>query len=258
MKKFVALLLAMLMVFALCACGSSNEEPAADEGEKVLTMATNAAFPPYEFYDGDAIVGIDAEIAQAICDKLGYKLEISDMEFNSIITAVASGKADFAMAGLTVTDERKASVDFSTSYATGVQAIIVKEGSAIKSVDDIAALIEAGEDIQIGVQIATTGDIYCTDDYGSDHVQEFNKGADAVAALVSGKIDCVIIDDNPAKAFVEVNDGLQILDTEYITEDYAIAFAKDSDLTAKVNAALEELIADGTVQAIIDKYISAE
>lgn len=257
MKKFVALLLAMLMMFALCACGGSDEK-AADDGEKVLVMATNAAFPPYEYYDGDSIVGIDAEIAQAICDKIGCKLEISDMEFNSIITAVSSGKADFAMAGLTVTEERKASVDFSTSYATGVQAIIVKEGSAIKTVDDIAALIEAGEDIQIGVQIATTGDIYCTDDYGSDHVQEFNKGADAVAALVSGKIDCVIIDDNPAKAFVEVNDGLQILDTEYITEDYAIAFAKDSELTAEVNAALEELIADGTVQAIIDKYISAD
>ncbi len=260
MKKYVALLLALMMVFALCACAASNDaadEPA-DDSAKVLVMATNAEFPPYEYYDGDAIVGVDAEIAQAICDKLGYELQIDDMDFNSIIPAVAAGKADFAMAGLTVTEERMQTVDFSTSYATGIQAVIVPEGSDIKTVDDIAAKIEAGDDVQIGVQIATTGDIYCTDDYGSDHVQEFNKGADAVAALMSGKIDCVIIDNNPAKAFVEANEGLAILDTAYAEEDYAMGFAKDSELTAEVNAALEELIADGTVQAILDKYIAAD
>lgn len=255
MKKYVALLLALMMVFALCACGSNDK---ADDSAKVLVMATNAEFPPYEYYDGDAIVGVDAEIAQAICDKLGYELQIDDMDFNSIIPAVAAGKADFAMAGLTVTEERMKTIDFSSSYATGIQSVIVPEGSAIKTVDDIAAMIEAGEDVQIGVQIATTGDIYCTDDYGSDHVQEFNKGADAVAALMSGKIDCVIIDNNPAKAFVAANEGLVILDTEYAVEDYAMGFAKDSELTEQVNAALEELIADGTVQAILDKYIAAD
>lgn len=257
MKKYVALLLALMMVFALCAC-ASNEADKADDSAKVLVMATNAEFPPYEYHDGDAIVGVDAEIAQAICDKLGYELQIDDMDFNSIIPAVAAGKADFAMAGLTVTEERMQTVDFSTSYATGIQAVIVPEGSDIKTVDDISAKIEAGDDVQIGVQIATTGDIYCTDDYGSDHVQEFNKGADAVAALLSGKIDCVIIDNNPAKAFVKANDGLVILDTAYAEEDYAMGFAKDSELTAEVNAALEELIADGTVQAILDKYIAAD
>lgn len=255
MKKYVALLLALMMVFALCACGSNDK---ADDSAKVLVMATNAEFPPYEYYDGDAIVGVDAEIAQAICDKLGYELQIDDMDFNSIIPAVAAGKADFAMAGLTVTEDRMKTIDFSSSYATGIQSVIVPEGSAIKTVDDIAAMIEAGEDVQIGVQIATTGDIYCTDDYGSDHVQEFNKGADAVAALMSGKIDCVIIDNNPAKAFVAANEGLVILDTEYAVEDYAMGFAKDSELTEQVNAALEELIADGTVQAILDKYIAAD
>ena len=256
MKKYVALLLALMMVFALCACAAGND--AAGDSAKVLVMATNAEFPPYEYYDGDAIVGVDAEIAQAICDKLGYELQIDDMDFNSIIPAVAAGKADFAMAGLTVTEERMQTVDFSTSYATGIQAVIVPEGSDIKTVDDIAAMIEAGDDVQIGVQIATTGDIYCTDDYGAEHVQEFNKGADAVAALMSGKIDCVIIDNNPAKAFVEANEGLAILDTAYAEEDYAMGFAKDSELTEQVNAALEELIADGTVQAILDKYIAAD
>lgn len=262
MKKYVALLLALMMVFALCACAASNEpaadDSAADDSAKVLVMATNAEFPPYEYYDGDAIVGVDAEIAQAICDKLGYELQIDDMDFNSIIPAVAAGKADFAMAGLTVTEERMQTVDFSTSYATGIQAVIVPEGSDIKTVDDIAAKLEAGDDVQIGVQIATTGDIYCTGDYGAEHVQEFNKGADAVAALMSGKVDCVIIDNNPAKAFVEANEGLAILDTAYAEEDYAIGFAKDSELTEQVNAALEELIADGTVQAILDKYIAAD
>lgn len=159
------------------------------------------------------------------------------------------------MAGLTVTDERKQSVDFSTSYATGIQSIVVKEDSPITSVDD---LYVDGADYQIGVQQDTTGDIYCSDDFGDDHVQRFNKGADAVAALVSGKLDCVVIDNEPAKSFVAANDGLKVLDTAYAVEDYAAAFAKGSELTESFNKALEELIADGTVQKIVDKYISAD
>lgn len=179
---------------------------------EVLTMATNAEFPPYEFYDGEAIVGIDAVVAALIADQLGMKLEISDMAFESIIPALTSGKADMAMAGLTVTDERKESVDFSESYATGVQVIIVREDSDITSADDITAKIEQGEDIQIGCQNATTGFIYASDTpenggFGEDHVQAFPKGADAVQALVTGKIDCVIIDNEPAKAFVAANNG---------------------------------------------------
>ena len=261
MKKFMKSLLATTMVFAmvtaLVGCGGS--EPAADDtATETLVMATNAAFPPYEYYEGDAIVGIDAEIGAAIAEKLGMGFEISDMEFDAIIPAVTSGKASFGMAGMTVTEERLQSVDFSDSYAKGVQVVIVAEGSAITSVDDLFA---EGAGYVIGVQTGTTGDLYSTwdlEDAGLATVSRFNKGADAVLALTEGKVDCVVIDNEPAKEFVAANEGLTILDTEYAVEDYAICFAKDSELTAVVNGALQELIADGTVQAIIDKYISAE
>ena len=166
----------------------------------------------------------------------------------------SSDLADFGMAGMTVTDERKQSVDFSSTYATGVQVVIVKNDSKITSVDDLSA---DGATYTIGVQQDTTGDIYATDDFGDERVQRFNKGADAVSALAAGKIDCVIIDNEPAKAFVAANDGLKILDTSYVSEDYAACFAKGSTLTADFNAALDALIQDGTVQSIIDKYISA-
>ena len=196
---------------------------------------------------------IDAEIAQAIADKLGMKLEIVDTEFDSIIPGVQSGKFDMGMAGMTVTDERLESVNFSDTYAKGVQVIIVTEDSAITSVDDI------NENTKIGCQVATTGSIYAQDDYGTDAVSEYSKGADAVQALLAGKVDCVIIDNEPAKAFVAENEGLKILDTTYVEEDYAICFNKDNtELQEKVNGALKELIADGTVQTILDKYISAE
>lgn len=187
------------------------QQNVADDAE-VLTMATNAAFPPYEYVENDTVVGIDAVVAGLIADKLGMKLEISDMEFDAVIPSVVSGKADMGMAGLTVTEERLQSVSFTTSYATGIQSIIVRADSDITSADDIVAKIEAGEDIQIGTQNATTGFIYASDTienggFGEDHVQAFSKGADAVAALTSGKIDCVIIDNEPAKAFVAANNG---------------------------------------------------
>ena len=278
MKKFIAAALCLVMILGLSACAGSSKTdtsaataaastaaPAASASAsaaaassaagKTLIMATNAEFPPYEYYENDKIVGIDAEIAQAVCDKMGCTLEIDNMEFGSIVTAVSSGKADFGMAGMTVTDERKQSVDFSSTYATGVQVVIVKNDSKITSVDDLSA---DGATYTIGVQQDTTGDIYATDDFGDERVQRFNKGADAVAALSAGKIDCVIIDNEPAKAFVAANTGLKILDTSYVTEDYAACFAKGSTLTAEFNTALEALIKDGTVQSIIDKYISAD
>ncbi|MBQ9429461.1 MAG: basic amino acid ABC transporter substrate-binding protein [Clostridia bacterium] len=215
-------------------------------------MGTNAAFPPYEFVDDNGkIAGIDAEIAQAIADKLGMALEIKDMEFDSLISAVQNGAIDFAMAGMTVTDERKLSVDFSDTYATGVQVVIVPENSAIASIDDLA-------DKMIGVQSGTTGDLYCQWDYGEDHVKQYANGALAVAALQNGQVDCVVIDNEPAKNFVAANAGLKILDTAYTEEDYAIAIAKtNSDLLNKVNGALAALKADGTVDSIIAKYIPA-
>lgn len=251
--KLMAVIMAMLMLVAAFAGCAAKED-------NVLIMATNAEFPPYEYYDGTEIVGIDAEIAQAIADKLGMELQIDDMDFDSIISSVQSGKADFGMAGMTVTEERLENVNFSTSYATGIQVVIVKEGSSITSVDDLYA---DGATYAVGVQTATTGDIYITGDIEDLElgltVERFSKGADAVLALANGQIDCVIIDNEPAKAFVANHEGLTILDTEYAVEDYAIAIAKDNtELQQKIDAALAELIEDGTVQSIIDKYIAAE
>ena len=245
MKKIIALTLVMLMVLAGAACAET------------LKMGTNAAFPPYEYYDDETgeIVGIDAEVAAAIAEKLGMELEIEDMDFDSLIPAVANGKIDVVLAGLTVTEERKQNVDFTASYVTGVQVIIVPEGSAITCADDLFA---EGASTKIGVQQGTTGDLYCTwdlEDAGLATIERYKTGTDAVLALTSGKIDCVVIDNEPAKNFVAANEGLVILETEYITEDYAIALAKGSELTEKINTALEELIADGTVGAIIEKYI---
>ena len=254
MKKIVALMMAILMIASVAVLAGCSDTATAKEK---LTMATNASFPPYEYKeDGENIIGIDAEIAQAIADKIGMELEIVDIEFGAIIAGVQSGKYSMGMAGMTVTDERKESVDFSTSYATGVQVIIVKEGSPIKSFDDIAD----GE-YKVGVQLSTTGDIYASDDLDGtkSEVVEYETGNDAVAALVSDKVQAVIIDNEPAKSYVAANEGLVILDTDYVTEDYAICFSKDNtELKEKVNAALEELIADGTVKSIIDKYIKAD
>ena len=254
MKKFLAVILAAVMIcltFVACSSKTSDTNNSTEQ-KATLTMATNAEFPPYEYKEGDEIVGIDAEVAKAIADKLGMELQIVDTKFDSIIPGVQSGKYDMGMAGITVTPEREQSVTFSDSYATGIQSIIVKEGSDIKSVDDLSS------SIKIGVQLGTTGDIYATDDFGADAVAQYDKGADAVQALIAGKIDCVIIDNEPAKAFVAANEGLQILDTAYAEEDYAICFAKDNtELKDKVNTALKELIEDGTVKKIVDKYINA-
>ena len=241
------------------AAETAAEITTVSEGE--LHMATNAAFPPYEMTsDGegyDGYEGIDVEVAAKIAEKLGLKLVIDDMEFSSVIISVQSGKADMAMAGLTVTEERKQNVDFTDSYATGVQVVIVPEDSDIASVDDLA------NDKMIGCQDGTTGYIYCSDTvenggYGEDHVTSYTNGAMAIEALKAGKVDAVVIDNEPAKQFVAVNEGLKILDTEYIVENYAIGISKDNPaLCEAVNKALNELIDDGTVKQIVDKYINA-
>lgn len=220
-----------------------------------LIMGTNATFPPYEYYDGDKIVGIDADVAALIADKLGLELEIEDMDFGAIITAVQTGKIDMGLAGITVNDERKKNVSFTDTYASGVQVIIVTEDSPISSPDDLAN----NADFLIGVQENTTGHIYAAEDYGQDRVIPYTSGPTAVQALQAGKVDCVIIDNEPAKNYVEANKGLKILDTAYVEEDYAIAVNKDNTaLLDAINQALAELTADGTVQAIVDKYITAE
>lgn len=274
MKKMMSFLLAMMMVGLLTACGSSGassstsseaesteaesteaEATETDESSEAsggtIVMATNAEFPPYEFHEGDEIVGIDAELAAAIAEKLGMELKIEDIAFDSIIPAVTSGKADFGMAGMTVTDERKEMVDFSDTYYTARQVIIVQEGSEIAGPDDL-------EGKKIGVQQGTTGDLFASDDYGDENIERFNKGFEAVQALSQGKVDAVIIDDQPAQAFVKDAEGLAILEAEYVEEEYAMCFAKDSELVEKCNAALAELKEDGTFDSIIEKYINAD
>ena len=217
-----------------------------------LTMATNAAFPPYEMTtDAGDFEGIDIETAQAIADKLGLELQIDDMDFDAALLSVQQGKADIVMAGVTVTDERKAVMDFSDSYATGIQSIIVPEGSDIASPDDLAGK-------KIGTQRGTTGYIYCSDDFGDENVVAYDDGLTAVQALNNGQVDAVVIDNAPAQEFIVANPGLKILDTSYAEEDYAIGMAKNSPLEDAVNSVLEELKADGTLQAIVDKYITAE
>ncbi len=266
MKKLFALSLAMVMLVSLAGCGST---PSNDNGENQsgfstvvkgkLTMATNAAFPPYEYIEGGQVAGIDAEIAAAIAEKLGLELQIDDMEFDSITEAIKGGKADIGLAGMTVTPDRQEEVDFTVSYATGVQVVIVKEDSAITSVAD---LFKEGASHVVGVQRNTTGDILTTGDIeekGFGTIDRYSKGAEAVQALKTGKVDCVVIDREPAKAFVAEVEGLKILETEYVNEDYAAAMSKTNpELYEAVNQTLQDLIADGTIQKIIDKYISVE
>ncbi len=285
MKKMTAIAMAAFAALTVTACGSSSTtsttaaattaaaeeteaattaagtEAAAEETEaagdssyagKTLIMATNAEFPPYEYHDGNEIVGIDVEIARAIAEQMGADFEVSDIAFDSIIPAVQAGKADFGAAGMTITEDRKTQVDFSDSYASAVQAVILKEDSDITSIDDLQGKV-------IGVQQGTTGDIYSTDDFGEDNVQRFPKGADAVTALQTGKVDAVIIDNNPAKVFVEQNEGLKLLDSPYAEENYAICVKKgNTELLDGINAAIKELKDSGKLDEIVAKYITAE
>lgn len=273
-KKLLSILLAAVCVFSMAACGSGSgssgdgkntsgtkESSEADEAKDesgeasgsggTLVMATNAEFPPYEYHEGDEIVGIDADIAAAIADELGMELKIEDMAFDSIITAVSGGKADMGLAGMTVKPDRQKNVNFSDTYTTAAQMIIVKEGSDIAGVDDLTGK-------KVGVQLGTTGDIYA-EDIEDAEVERYNKGMEAVQALLQDKIDAVVIDGEPAKVFVAENEGLKILDEPLTEEEYAIAIAKDNDeLLEKVNTALSNLKDSGKLDEIIGKYISAE
>lgn len=246
MKKLIAAALTGAMAAAFCV-------PAMAEDGK-LVMATNATFPPYEYYDADKqIVGIDVEVAGLIAEKLGLELEVSDMEFDSIIAAVKQGKADIGMAGITITEERKKNVAFSDTYTKATQMIIVQEGSAIASPDDL-------KDVKVGVQTGTTGDLYVSDlSEDGVEVMQFSKGIDAVIALTQGKVDAVVIDGEPAKVFVEGNEGLVLLDEAFTEEEYAIAVAPENEeLLEQINTALAELEESGELQAVVDKYISSD
>lgn len=286
MKKALSLMTAAALVLSLAACGSTASSAASSEAASPeaassdaasseaasseaasetetaelstvepgkLIMSTNAAFPPYEMTtDSGEFEGIDIETAQAIADKLGLELQIDDMDFDAALLAVQQGKSDMVMAGVTVTDERQNVMDFTDSYATGIQSIIVKEDSDIASVDDLAGK-------KIGTQRGTTGYLYCSDDFGDENIVAYDDGLTAVQMLNNGQVDCVVIDNAPAKEFVAANPGLKLLDTAYVEESYAIGIGKgNTELKDAINTALEELKADGTLQAIVDKYITAE
>ena len=255
MKKYIALILALVMALCIFAgCGAKNGMTL-EKGK--LIMSTNAAFPPYEMTDDAGnFIGIDVEVAQAIADKLGLELVIDNMEFTAALEAAQQGKSDMVMAGVTVNEDRLAVMDFSDSYATGIQVVIVKEGSDV-TMDNL------GEKM-IGTQRGTTGYIYASDTpdnggYGEDHVTAYDNGASAVQALLNGQVDCVIIDKAPAQEYVKANAGLTLLEGNWVEEDYAIGMNKENTaLVEAVNKALAELTADGTVQKIVDKYITAE
>ena len=286
MKKALSLMTAAALVLSLAACGSTASSAASSEAASPeaassdvasseaasseaasetetaelstvepgkLIMSTNAAFPPYEMTtDSGEFEGIDIETAQAIADKLGLELQIDDMDFDAALLAVQQGKADMVMAGVTVTDERQNVMDFTDSYATGIQSIIVKEDSDIASVDDLAGK-------KIGTQRGTTGYLYCSDDFGDENVVAYDNGLTAVQMLNNGQVDCVVIDNAPAKEFIAANPGLKLLDTAYVEESYAIGVGKgNTELKDAINTALEDLKADGTLQAIVGKYITAE
>ena len=285
MKKALSLMTAAALVLSLAACGSTASSAASSEAASPeaassdaasseaasseaasetetaelstvepgkLIMSTNAAFPPYEMTtDSGEFEGIDIETAQAIADKLGLELQIDDMDFDAALLAVQQGKSDMVMAGVTVTDERQNVMDFTDSYATGIQSIIVKEDSDIASVDDLAGK-------KIGTQRGTTGYLYCSDDFGDENVVAYDDGLTAVQMLNNGQVDCVVIDNAPAKEFIAANPGLKLLDTAYVEESYAIGIGKgNTELKDAINTALEELKADGTLQAIVDKYLTA-
>ena len=280
MKKILAMAMAVVMALGLSACGGNNSAASSSAAGSVsgsasgsasngdaafttvtpgkLTMSTNASFPPYEMVaDDGSFEGIDVEVAGAIAEKLGLELQVDDMGFDAALQAAQTGKSDMVMAGVTITEERQAVMDFSNSYANGVQVVIVKEDSPIQTVDDLANAN------MIGCQMGTTGYIYCSDTvenggFGEDHVTPYDDGAAAVQALMNGQVDAVVIDNMPAQSYVAANPGLKILDGEFTNEDYAIGVAKgNTALLDAINGALEELTNDGTIQSIVDKYISA-
>lgn len=240
MKKLTAAVLTGIMALSMGMTAMADGD--------TLVMATNAEFPPYEYHEGDEIVGIDAEVAALIAEELGMTLEIEDMAFDSVLAAVQSGKADIAMAGITVTDERKMVVNFSDTYTKATQLVIVAEDSEIASPDDLTGKT-------IGVQLGTTGDIYAGDVEDAT-VERYSKGFEAVQALMQGKVDAVVIDGEPAKVFVEENEGIKLLDDAFTEEEYAIAVSKDNEeLLEQINAALATLEENGKFDEVLAKYI---
>ena len=264
MKKILSLLLALTMILGMTVLFTS-----CGEEEETLKMVTNAYFAPYEYFEGEKIVGIDAEIAEAIGNKLGKKVVIESINFDSIISSVNAGDADFGMAGITVTDERLEEVDFTKSYATGCQMLVVKKDSPLKSLDDLVAypmdeeteeyITEGNTATKIGAQLGTTGALYA--EWDGYNVVSYTTANEAILALKNGDVECVMIDSAPAQNFVDSNADLRMIDgsNAYVVEEYAICVKKgNSELLNDLNKAIDELMQDGTIGAIIEKYIPAK
>ena len=272
--KFLAVCLAAAAMLSMSACngGGTSSGSASDSSNNgvststldtikkngFITMSTNAEFEPFEYKDGESIVGIDLEISQKIADKLGVELKVNDVAFDSLIPEITSGKADFVAAGMTADDERRKNVDFSDSYFDAGQAVIVKKGGDIKAPKDL-------DGKKVGVQTGTTGDKYCTNEDGTSEikvgsVERYNKGMDAVSDLIAGRIDAVVIDDFPAQKYVEKNsDKIAKLNDMLTSEQYAIAVKKgNTELTDLINETLKELKDSGDLQKIFDKYLAQE
>ena len=263
-KKIMALILAAGMALSMAACGSSGSSSSAKSDDAVaaikkagkITMVTNAEFPPFEYKDGNKVTGIDADIAQAVADDLGEKLEITDIAFDSCIPALKSGKADFCLAGMTVTDDRKKNADFSDPYFNASQVILVKSGNKdITKPSDLDGKV-------VGVQQGTTGDTYCTNEDGKNdisvkEVKRYQKHVDAVSDLIAGRIDAVVLDDYPAEQFIEQNKGkIEKVGENLTTEEYAAVVPKGSNLVDEINKVVKDLKDSGKMNEIVDKYTS--
>lgn len=245
LKKLIWLLACFLLILQAVSCANADGN--------TLIMATNAAFRPYEYYDKGRITGIDAELAEEIAKRLGKSLQIHDMDFNSVITSVITHKSDMAMAGITKTYERAQAIRFTDPYVVSRQLVLVRKDGPIKH---FAQINEPDAEWKIGVQESTTGDIYCTAKYGEGRVLKYKTYNDAVMALEKDKVDCVVIDEAPAHTFAADMENIEILDTEMLEEEYAIAVAMDNpELQKRIDEILNDMRTDGSLQAIIDKYI---
>ena len=254
MKKLFCLLLSIMMILGLVACSkpannATNSTESANT-TKTLVMCTNAEFPPYEYHEGSGIIGIDIDIIKTIGKMKGFEVKIDDIAFDATIPAVMSGKADFAMSGMTVTEDRLQNVDFTHTYQTAIQSVIVPPDSSIKSVEDLKGK-------KIGVIEGYTGDLYATEEFGEENIARYHKNTDGFQALKSGKVDAFIIDDQVAVALVAENGGnFTILDSAYATEEYAIAVKKgNKEILDMLNAGIDEMKANGELKKIIGKYI---
>lgn len=240
MKRILGIFLAAVLVFSGCTA----------EKKESIQVGLSADFPPYEFYEDGKIVGIDPEIIQALAEEMGTQVEIQDMKFASVLAGLENGKIDVGISGITASDERKKSMDFTDSYAKSVQKVLVAKGGSVNAVEDLTGK-------KIGVQLGTTGAILAMDEFGEENVSQFDKYGDAVLSLTSGKIDAIILDAQPAEKYAEGSEGkLEVLETPYVEEEYAIAVAKDNkELVDALNKALATLKEKGTIDEILNKYI---